>query len=382
MDFKEIFKGISKKLYSDFEISSQISHGTDKGSFREDSLKKFLEEGKLPKKYTIGHGQVISRKNEVSKSVDLVIYDSIESSPLLYNDATQIFPIESIYGIIECKSKLSKEKLIEGLDNIKSVKAIAPRDHAYKKSGLMTMSYSRPTPFGIIFAYSLGGNSLQSLTTNLIEWEKNNDSKVWPNMVVVLNEGIIIHRNNSLDDLTYNNDITDECRPWAVEIKENSLFKFYLVLMDLCASMQLGGFRLEEYFNLPENFGDLFVKGNDKFTNSKNGKRTRVKLDFLREVNEYCDDSKKSTYVEVFKKMTGSFINGMNEELYSRVPSYLYNPNNYPGMHEVEPSYSMVNGRPVFIDNLCFPFYEFDINDKHVFIPFTYLKDDKWEEID
>lgn len=323
----------------------------------------------------------ISRKNEVSKSVDLVIYDSIDFSPLLYNDTTQIFPVESIYGIIECKSRLSKEKLLEGLDNIKSVKVIAPNDHAYKKNGLITMSYSRPTPFGIIFAYSLGGNSLQSLTSNLIDWEKENDSKLWPNLIVVLNEGIIIHRNFNLEDQVYNNDISSESQPWAVEIKDSSLFKFYLVLMDLCNEMQLGGFRLEDYFDLPENFGDLYVKGNDKFR-SKNGKRIRVKIDFLREVNEYCDDTKKSNYVDVFKKMTGSFIDGMDEELYSNFPSFLYNPNNYPGMHEITPSYKMVDGRPQFIDNLCFPFCEFDINDKHIFIPFTYLKDDKWEEIE
>ena len=85
MDLKTIYNEIAKKLLSDFNISSYIPNGPDKGTFREDSLKNFLEDGKLPKKYSLGHGQIITRKNEISKSADIVIYDNIENTPLIYS---------------------------------------------------------------------------------------------------------------------------------------------------------------------------------------------------------------------------------------------------------------------------------------------------------
>jgi len=380
MDFKEIYKGISQKLLSDFMISAQIDHGPDKGTYREGSLKKNLEEGKLPKKYTIGHGQILSRKNEVSKSLDIVIYDNLESSPLLFDETTQIFPIEAVYGIIECKSKLSKEKLIEGLENIKSVKSIAPNDAAIKRQALMTMTYSRPKPFGAIFAYSLAENSIESLENNLKEWENVNDPSVWPNMVVILNEGIIIHRDRHLNDVLNSEDIGKDVFTSCFGLKEDSLFKFYIYLINMCSSMQLGGFNLEEYFDLPERYGEYYIKGNDKFRNAKTGNRNRIKIDFLKEVFAYCDDSKKSNWVDVFKIMTGGFINGLDESMYSKATAYLYNPENYPGWHEVENPYKLVDGQPVIEKNMCFPFIQLNINDKLIFLPYSYLDDDKWEE--
>jgi hypothetical protein len=315
MDFKNVYNEISKKLLSDFAISSQIPHGTDKGTFREDSIRKFLEDGRLPKKYSLGHGQIITRKNEISKSMDIVIYDNIENAPLIYNELTQIFPIESVYGIIECKSHLSKEKLLEGLENIKSVKSIAPKDRAIRKNVLSITKYPRPVLFGIIFSYSLGSNSIDSIEKNVAEWEKENDSKYWPNLIVVLNEALIFHRNiPDLKIVVSNEDIVKDVILGGNRHKEDVFFKFYIYLIELCSSMQLGGFHIMEYFNLPDKMEDLYVKGNDKWVDIKTGEKSRLRYDFLKKVYDYCDDTRKSNYVDVFKKATGSFMYGLDEK--------------------------------------------------------------------
>jgi len=382
MDFKEVFKGISDKLISDFKISAQIPHGTDKGTFREDALKKFLENEKLPKKYTLGHGQIITRKNDISKSVDIVIYDNINSSPLLYNENTQIFPIESVYGVIECKSQLSREKLIEGLENIKSVKSIAPNDRAYRKDVFVTTTYQRPTPFGIIFAYSLGNNSLESLEQNLREWEKMNNSKYWPNLIVVLNEGLIIHHENyNLDDKIYNKELNENSWPSYIAYKEDTLFKFYIILMDLCSSMFLGSYQLLDYFNLPEHIGEFYVKGLERWTNKKTGKQAILKIEFLRKIFNYCDNNNKSNYVDIFKKGIGSFIPTLDDKEYSKIEAYLYNPNNYPGLHEDSDAIKFIEGKaPEIVKNVCFPCVELEINEKLVFIPYCYITNECWEQ--
>jgi hypothetical protein len=383
LDLKAVFNKIAEKLLTDFEISSQIPHGTDKGTFREDSLRKFLEEGKLPKKYSLGHGQIITRKNEISKSIDIVIFDNYENSPLIYDELTQIFPIESVYGVIECKSHLTKDKLLEGLENIKSVKSIAPEDYAVRKTPLGHESYRRPAPFGIIFAYSLGNNSLDSIEQNISEWEKENDCKYWANLVVILNEALFFHRNvPDLQVVTSNEDLAKDVMLGGNRHKDEVFLNFYIYLMDMCSSMHLGGFQLMDYFNLPDIIGDLYVKGNNHFVARKTKKKSRLKYDFLKRVYEYCDDTKKSNYVEIMKKGTGTFIYGLDENKYSRIVAYLYNPNNYPGIHETDNAIKLVDGVAQIEKNVCFPCQEIEINGKHIFLPWSYIKDEEFEMVE
>ena len=71
MDVEFIFRRISQKLMADFDISAQINHQGIKGTYRENALKRFLQEGKLPGKYSIGSGEIISPLNQVSKQSDL-----------------------------------------------------------------------------------------------------------------------------------------------------------------------------------------------------------------------------------------------------------------------------------------------------------------------
>ncbi len=382
MDLKLIYNSISDKLFNDFKISSQIPHGTDKGTYRENSLRDFLKDGRLPKKYSLGHGQIISRKNEISKSIDIVIYDNHDSTPLVYDESTQIFPIESVYGTIECKSKLTKDKLIEGLENIKSVKSLVPSDTAFKKTGFITTTYKRSIPFGIIFAYSLGNNSIDSIEKNISEWEKNNDPKYWPNLVVILNEALIFHRTvPELNIVVNSSDITENVILGGNRHVDEVFFKFYIHLMDMCSSIQLGGFYLDDYFNLPERINDLYVKGHDHFVDSKTKKPSKLKYDFLKEIDQYCDATCLSNYVEIYKKGIGGFIAGFDEQKYSNIPAYLYNPKNYPGMHEVEKPIEMINGRAEITKQVCFPCIEISLNDKIIFIPYSYLNENVFEII-
>ena len=124
MNIKKIYRNLSDKFILDFENSSEINHNGNIGEYREKSLKEFLENGRLPQRYAIGNGEIISSVSGVSKQSDLIIYDSVEGLSFEGKDNLKIFPIESVCGIIEVKSCLSKEKLLEGLENIKSVKKL------------------------------------------------------------------------------------------------------------------------------------------------------------------------------------------------------------------------------------------------------------------
>jgi hypothetical protein len=96
-------------MHADFEAAAQINHSVSKGTFRENVLKDFLAEGRMPYKYGIGSGEVVGRVRDTSKQCDLIVYDRLNGVKLLYDEAIQVFPIDCIYGIIEVKSTLSKE---------------------------------------------------------------------------------------------------------------------------------------------------------------------------------------------------------------------------------------------------------------------------------
>ena len=73
----------------------------------------------------------------------------------MHQENLQIFPIESVYGIIEVKSSLSKDELLDSLEKIKTLKSLVPRESIQIKGPIFETAYPRPMPFGIVFSYSL-----------------------------------------------------------------------------------------------------------------------------------------------------------------------------------------------------------------------------------
>ncbi len=260
MDLKKIFRGISSKLENDFKISSEINHNGSKGTYRENALKYFLNSGRLPKRYGIGSGEIIGHTRDVSKQCDLILYDQFDSVSLLYDENIQVYPIESIYGVIEVKSSLSKKELFKALDNIKSIKSLTADNHIKQSSGFSTTYSPREKPFGMIFAYSLENNSLQSLVENVKQWEKDNIQENSTNLIVVLNEGIIYHHDEYLKSLYSSKNLKNAKYVSYLSYTNDTLFHFYSILLNLCTNMRVGGINLENYFKPSEQIGNYIVK--------------------------------------------------------------------------------------------------------------------------
>jgi len=339
MDLKKIFRGISAKLLADFEISSQVNHQGVKGTYRESALKDFLLSGRLPAKYGLGSGEIVSPTMDVSKQCDLIIYDQFNNIPLLYDEQIQVYPIDSIYGVIEVKSGLSKPVLFEALENIRAVKRLAPGDIMEIQSGpYVTQTMKRPIPFGVIFAYSLAGNSLDSLKDNLREWERDTDSNYWPNMIVVLGEGTIYHK-DGLNSCFSNDEITKQSIPIAFYYKRDALFNFYCTLLDLCRSMYLAPINLNSYFEPAIKMGSYIVKNHDRLSKRnpdgsiKDRKAYRLNLNCIHRIVTYCKDKGKIKYRDILLKQIGMIPVGMTNQDYE---CYFYDPENLPGLHEIE----------------------------------------------
>ncbi|MGB3532771.1 MAG: DUF6602 domain-containing protein [Microcoleaceae cyanobacterium] len=376
MDVKRIFRGISSKLYRDFqEISSEIHHRGNQGTFREGRLKKFLENGRLPNKFGIGSGEIVGYASNTSKQSDLIIYDQLNGIALIYDEQVQVYPIESVYGVIEVKSCLSKTELIKSLDNIKSVKLLSPNEPIKKFYSDRLVSYPRPKPFGIIFAYSLANNSLNSLTENLREWESKHDKSLYPNIVVVLEEGIIYHYNKN-QRIFYNESILNATSVFSLEHKTDTLYHFYSILIDLCSNMSLGPVTLDRYFKPSDQMGKYLVRNHYRVSNlcQKDDEPVyRLNLRFIDKIVQFCKRTGKIKMGDLFIKQSGSIPLGTNED-YLNDEVYLYDPDNLPGIHEVA-NFFESNEKGVFAtQKMQMPFSYIEIDGEIYFIPEAYIE--------
>lgn len=381
MDTKKVFRHVSNKMLSDFEVSSEIHHNGSKGTYRESSLKKFLEEGRLPKRFAIGSGEIVGLAQNVSKQSDLIIYDQIDGLSLIYDDNIQVYPIESVLGIIEVKSTLNKTELIRALENIKSVKSLVPNETTSKHiGGGLQMAYKRPSPFGAVFGYHLGGNSLDSLVENLTEWEKSVPKSLWPNIIAVLNQGIIFHYGDGLRMSFTNEEILKCYFPSAIHFKADTLFKFYAAIIDLCSSTNLGPTELGRYFEGAETVGKYVVSNHNRLTRPNIEKVYKLTEKFITKIVEHCRAHGSITNKDFFIKRFGQVPLGMEGQRLNQ-EVYLYNPDSLKGIHEIPDAITFVEGKAIADSSAMEPCSYIVVDDETYYIPVIYITESDVEII-
>jgi hypothetical protein len=192
MDLKELLRLTEEELLARFRAAGYVEHLGDRGENREEILRNFLDKN-LPRRYGIGKGAVVTKEGVQSHSADIVVYDAIEC-PILYAERTQVFPIEGVYGLIEVKSRLAKSEFLDACEKIRVFKQLAPRDLSVIQTRYGATVHRPSRPFGIVLAFGLADNSLESLAAN---WEMLNsqihDVNYFANLVAILGTGILRH---------------------------------------------------------------------------------------------------------------------------------------------------------------------------------------------
>ena len=380
MDAPKVFRSCSNKMLEEFYMSAEINHEGSKGTVRENVLKKFLSEGRLPLRYKIGSGEIVGPAQNVSRQSDHIIYDQLNGYTLIYDESTQVYPIECVVGTVEVKSTLTKTKLIESLENIKSVKMLAPQEIVSKPLYGLLMEYQRPLPFGGIFGYQLGDNSLASLVENLKEWEKETPKEYWPNVIAVLGEGIIRHYKDGLKVAYTNRDLCEAKSPSWVGYKKDTLFKFYSILMDLCTSTHLGPIQLDRYFDQAEQIGEYLVTNHDRIVRRDCKKVFKLNEKFISKVVEHCRKEGRLTYEQLLLRRLGQIPVGMDSQDLA-VKVYFYNPDKLKGIHEVEAQIEMCSDFPIAAEGVTEPCDYIIVNEYAYYFPLAYISDDDKELI-
>lgn len=104
---------------------SMGQHAGEKGQRRENALAEVLETF-LPRRFSVGSGEILSAEGGRSKQIDVIIYDAINSPVLANPKESKVVPAESVYAVIEVKPDLKTGKDMQiAVENIRSAKRLA-----------------------------------------------------------------------------------------------------------------------------------------------------------------------------------------------------------------------------------------------------------------
>jgi len=245
---QRIFEGVGKKLQTDFEfLTSQLSHALSTGEARESTLKELLRQY-LPGKLGVDKGIIVSSDGQVSKQIDIVIYDKL-NTPLLYcAENLRLFPVEGVYATISVKSKLDSSTLEESVENIRSVKKLSKKAFIEQKGVIIytTNLYGKELPYfpiiGFTFAYSAIGPKTLKDKLEQLDDAGNPENNI--DTICVLNNFVIT--NQSADGKII---VTKEPNSKRVFIKSesNSLLLFYLLMMHVLPQSWMVPIKMTEY---------------------------------------------------------------------------------------------------------------------------------------
>jgi len=107
IDFREFLESTGKELQARIDRAVFYRHKTGVGDAREDVVRDYLSEV-LPPRFAVDRGKFFDKEGQLSREFDVIISESIDVSPAMVLAGRRIVPVESVYGVIEVKSKLNK----------------------------------------------------------------------------------------------------------------------------------------------------------------------------------------------------------------------------------------------------------------------------------
>jgi hypothetical protein len=126
---RHISEQFNRMLLAKTGQAELLSHNLEKGLGNEQALRDLLI-AFLPRKFGVGKGKVANAIGEMSKQLDVIVYDAI-NCPTLFVDENknQILPIEGVYCVIEVKTTLTSQTLSEAFSNLASVYDLSCRSN-------------------------------------------------------------------------------------------------------------------------------------------------------------------------------------------------------------------------------------------------------------
>lgn len=108
--YRDFYLARAQSAIAAAKAATDIPHPGLKGEIRE-ILVRDLFRPLLPLDVGVGTGQIVSAFGETSSQQDIVLYDRRILPPILFEERTGLFPIESVLYVIEIKTLLNSTEL-------------------------------------------------------------------------------------------------------------------------------------------------------------------------------------------------------------------------------------------------------------------------------
>ncbi len=261
MKIDNVFDILSRKLKEDLEnLSKLLPHSGEEGAAKEEAIKEFIRTY-VPERFGVESGFVFDYTGKPSQQIDIIIYDKFVAPKFKILGNKYFFPCESVVAVGEMKTNLTKVKLLDAIEKIKSVKSLdrtAGGRNIVRIGYQFEMNKEKLEPhknhvdniFGFIF--SINSNSLKSVTNNLRKEILKIDRQYWPNILCVLNKGIVAYYSNAKENIGL---ITDAYKAeglyYSIAKEKDTTFMKWFTLMsnDICR-IHFSGIPFLDYFNV------------------------------------------------------------------------------------------------------------------------------------
>ncbi|KJZ09590.1 hypothetical protein TW85_21860 [Marinomonas sp. S3726] len=180
-----------EQLSSLSEQCSQISHPRYRGDSREDAFISLLKDI-LPSSVEISNGFVMNEYSTKSYEQDCLLLNKEFTATFVKINKAVYYPIESVLGSVEIKSKLNLSELRKTVLNCISLKKLSFQ-HGLSEGRSESGEHSEIGYF--IFAYDSTWN-LESTCKKLNDLLKDVPPSLRPNMVYVLKKGFLLPSSN------------------------------------------------------------------------------------------------------------------------------------------------------------------------------------------
>ncbi len=269
----DIFRTIAHQMQKLFSKTLRhVDHPLELGIARERLLVDYLQRF-LPERYGIDTGFVIDSKDNISKQIDIVIYDKVISPIFELPGKIKYFPCECVVAVGEVKSAITDRKTLS--DVLSKLKSVQELDRFSDKTNLEVAVHGAhghlkveipptglvPIPYRTLsFIFTSRSLSRGTMVSELKSFCSSNPKQYWPNMVVDFEKYLIsyVSRNGSKESLELFPDNAVCLYVTKPEEKDNIVLLFACLLGNFLTVARVVRPMLLNYFGVNSSKVDMF----------------------------------------------------------------------------------------------------------------------------
>lgn len=232
------------------EIRASYKHRGNSGSNVEQVLRDFLKEY-LPRRFDIGHGEIVDRKGNRSKQEDVVIAN--EHHPYTFSpEAPGLFFIEGVSGVGEVKTVLTTEELRKTFVAARSYKRLTSILPAGALSSSTQRFLIKPPFFLFAFESQITYSKILENTRLFAADDKSKGPSI--DGIFVLDRGYLVDLGSGKDGFVIQNPTTKEFYTgWTGQQTDEVLFHFLAWLSNVMPTFS-GGTPILGHYLVPNIF--------------------------------------------------------------------------------------------------------------------------------